>query len=253
MPRQTLADEYRRLGPTRYPEWVVTVVFGAMVVLWVTRGKLVLGDLTLFGWSEWLSQPDYITDGTVSIAMASLLFLIPARQSTPTMVMNWSTAVRLPWNIVLLFGGGFALAKGFEQSGLSSWLGNQLQGLGVLPLPIFLLLMCAAICFVSEFTSNTATTQLLLPILTAIAVQLQVHPLMILLPATIACSWGFMMPVGTPPNAIVFGTHRVRMVDMARVGIFVNLLSVAITVLAIWTWGRWVWGIDALSMPDWSR
>ena len=251
--RETLTADYRRLGPTRFPEWAVMATFGAMVVLWITRNRLDLGGIQLFGWSLWFDKPKFITDGTVSIAMALLLFLVPVRKPIPTTVMNWETAARLPWHIVLLFGGGFALAKGIEQSGLSMWLGDQLQGFGVLPIVAFLLLICAGICFVSEFTSNTATTQLVLPILAAIAVRLEVNPLMLMLPATIACSWGFMMPVGTPPNAIVFGTGRVRITEMARVGLIVNLLAVAITVLAMMAWGRWVWGIDATTFPDWAR
>ncbi len=251
--RQTLHDEHRRLGPTKFPEWVVMGTFAMMVTLWVTRTRLDLGDFHLFGWSRWFENPQFITDGTVSIGMAVLLFFIPARQTRPTMVMNWETAARLPWNIVLLFGGGFALAKGIEQSGLSHWLGDQLQGFGGLPLPIFLLLMCLGICFVGEFTSNTATTQIVLPILAALAVRIDVHPLMIMLPATIACSWGFMMPVGTPPNAIVFGTNRIRIVEMARIGIAVNLFAVALTILAMFAWGRWIWGIDSLALPGWAR
>jgi sodium-dependent dicarboxylate transporter 2/3/5 len=113
--------------------------------------------------------------------------------------------------------------------------------------------MCASICFVSEFTSNTATTQLLLPVLAAIAVELQIHPLLIMLPATIACSWGFMMPVGTPPNAIVFGTGRVRVAEMARIGLVVNLLAVAITVVAILAWGSAAWQLDFSDFPSWAR
>ena len=251
--QQALNDEYRRLGPTKFPEWVVMGTFAAMVALWVTRSRLDIGDFHLFGWSRWFENPKFITDGTVSIAMAVFLFFIPARQAQPAMVMNWETAARLPWNIVLLFGGGFALAKGIEQSGLSQWLGDQLQALGVLPLPVFLLLMCLGICFVGELTSNTATTQIVLPILAAIAVTIDVHPLIVMLPATIACSWGFMMPVGTPPNAIVFGTNRIRIGEMARIGVLVNLLAVVLTVIAMLVWGRGVWQIESLVSPDWSR
>ncbi len=249
----SLADDYRRLGPTQFPEWVVMATFGAMVILWITRSPLDLGSVRLFGWSLWFGQPKFITDGTVSIAIALLLFLIPVRKPIPTRVMNWETAARLPWHIVLLFGGGFALAKGIEQSGLSAWLGDQLQGFGALPIVAFLLLICTGICFVSEFTSNTATTQLVLPILAAIAVRLEINPLMLMLPATIACSWGFMMPVGTPPNAIVFGTGRVRITEMARVGLIVNLVAIAITVLAMMAWGRGLWGIDVSRFPEWAR
>jgi sodium-dependent dicarboxylate transporter 2/3/5 len=122
-----------------------------------------------------------------------------------------------------------------------------------LPLIVVLVVICLGICFASEFTSNTATTQLVLPILVALAAQMKVNPLMILLPATIACSWGFMLPVGTPPNAIVFGTSRVRMIEMASVGIVVNLIAVAVVILAIFAWGRSIWGIESLASPPWAE
>lgn len=253
VPRQYLYDQYHRLGPTRYPEWVVMGTFCLLVGLWVTRTRLDLGSVHLFGWSSWFDHPRFITDGSISIAIAVLLFLIPAGQKEPGAVMNWETAGRLPWNIVLLFGGGFALAKGFEQSGLSLWLGNQLQYLGALPPWAFLLLMCLGICFVSEFTSNTATTQLLLPILAAISVRIGVHPLVVLVPATITCSWGFMMPVGTPPNAIAFGTNRIRIAEMAGVGLFVNLMAVGLTVVAALAWAPQVFGISSFMLPDWAQ
>jgi sodium-dependent dicarboxylate transporter 2/3/5 len=252
LPADSFQAEYRRLGPTRFPEWAVLGTFTAMVVLWVTRAPLDLGGLKLFGWSGWFEHPTFVTDGTISIGLAILLFLIPVRGNESTAVMDWATAARLPWHIVLLFGGGFALSKGFEVSGLSEWLGGQLTGLRVLPLSMFIALMCLGICFMSEFTSNLATTQLVLPILAAIAVRLEVNPLALLIPATVACSWGFMMPVGTPPNAIVFGTGWVKMVEMARVGFVINLIAIAVTVVAASTWARWIWGISDV-FPAWAR
>lgn len=251
-PRQFLRDEYQALGRIEFAEWMVMIAFLVLVLLWTTRASIDLGGVKLFGWSEWFGNPKFITDGTVAIGVASLLFFISARDGKYK-ILDWETAVRLPWGIVLLFGGGFALASGFVHSGLSAWLGDRLQGLENWPLIGFVAAMCLGICFVSEFTSNTATTQLILPILAALAAQMEIHPLMILLPATIACSWGFMLPVGTPPNAIVFGTNRLRMREMASIGFWVNLIAVAITVAAIFGWGRGVWGLTALSTPDWAR
>jgi sodium-dependent dicarboxylate transporter 2/3/5 len=253
MPPGALDEAYRRQGRTRFAEWVVMVTFGVLVLLWLTRSTLQIGDIRLFGWSEWFDEPKFITDGTVSIAMALVLFAIPSRSEQGGMVLDWETAKRIPWHIILLLGGGFALARGIDQSGLSAWLGGQLEGFGALPVWLFLLLMCAGICCLSEFTSNTATTQLILPILIAMSIRLQIHPLLLMIPATVACSWGFMMPVGTPPNAIVFGTGRFRIVEMARVGILVNVMAVVLTVLVMMTWGKWIWQIDGGAMPTWAR
>jgi sodium-dependent dicarboxylate transporter 2/3/5 len=157
--------------------------------------------------------------------------------------MDWRSAQGLPWGIVLLFGGGFALASGFRESGLSAWVGERLAGAAELPPLLVILLICIVVTFLTELTSNTATAQILLPVLAALAVTMDVDPLLLMVPATISCSFAFMLPVATPPNAIVFGTERLRVLDMARVGFALNLIGALAITIAMWTLGRFVFGI----------
>jgi sodium-dependent dicarboxylate transporter 2/3/5 len=153
---------------------------------------------------------------------------------------------------VLLFGGGFALASGFKASGLSQWMGEQLKGLSSLPPLLIVACICLFITFLTELTSNTATAEILLPILAALAVSIQVNPLLLMIPGTLSCSFAFMLPVATPPNAIVFGTNRLRVSDMARVGLIFNLIGVLVITAALFLIGKSIFGIDLSVMPAWA-
>jgi sodium-dependent dicarboxylate transporter 2/3/5 len=135
---------------------------------------------------------------------------------------------RLPWNIVLLFGGGFALAHGFQTTGLAVLVGDQFAGLASVPPIVLVACVCLGLTFLTELTSNTATTEMILPILASVAVAAGLHPLMLMVPATLSASCAFMMPVATPPNAIVFGSNRIRIPEMARIGIVLNLIGVVV-------------------------
>ena len=166
--------------------------------------------------------------------------------------MDWETANRLPWHIVLLFGGGFALAKGFIDSGLTVWFGEQLSGLAGTHPMVLTSAVVTAMSFLTELTSNTATTEMILPILAGLAVSIQINPLLLMIPATLAASLAFMLPVATPPNAIVFGTGYLRIKDMARTGILLNLLGIVVVTLTTYFWGTFVFGIDVGSFPAWA-
>lgn len=166
--------------------------------------------------------------------------------------MDWETANRLPWHIVLLFGGGFALAKGFIDSGLSVWFGEQLSGLAGTHPMVLTSVIVTMMSFLTELTSNTATTEMILPILAGLAVSIQINPLLLMIPATLAASLAFMLPVATPPNAIVFGTGYLRIRDMARTGVLLNLLGIVIVTLVTYFWGTFVFDIDVGSFPDWA-
>jgi sodium-dependent dicarboxylate transporter 2/3/5 len=166
--------------------------------------------------------------------------------------MSPDVFAKLPWNIVLLFGGGFALAKGFQVTGLSTLIGNQFAGLeGVSPI-VMTLLICLNITFLTELTSNTATTEMILPILASVAVALQINPLMLMIPATISASCAFMMPVATPPNAIIFGSGRVRIGEMAKVGVFINIIGVLVISLIFYLIGTSIFSIDFNIFPEWA-
>ena len=251
--KKTFQDQYRELGPITFEEKVVFIDFLVLVILWMFRADIKIGSFVIPGWSGLLPESGFINDGTVSIAMAIILFLIPAKRTKRGRVMDWKTASRLPWNIVLLFGGGFALASGFKVSHLSVWLGEKLQGLGSLP-PFFIVAcICLFITFLTELTSNTATAEILLPILAALAVSIKLNPLLLMIPGTLSCSFAFMLPVATPPNAIVFGTDRLRVSDMARVGFIFNLLGVLILTAGMFLVGKAIFGVDISLMPEWAQ
>jgi sodium-dependent dicarboxylate transporter 2/3/5 len=159
---------------------------------------------------------------------------------------------RLPWNIVLLFGGGFALAAGFQRTGLAQLMGEQFQAMSSLPTFALILLVCLFVTFLTELTSNTATTEMVLPILAAIAVATDTHPLVLMIPATLSASCAFMMPVATPPNAIIFGSGRLTVGEMARVGIVLNLVGALVIAGVVYTLGSVVFDIDPSVLPEWA-
>ena len=229
-----LEEEYRSLGKPSYEEKVVLVAFSVMALLLVTRSDITINDTTIHGWSSLFADPSFLDDGTVAITVALVLFLIPAR-SRKEFVMGPGIVAKLPWDIIILLGGGFALAKGFQDSGLSAYLGGQLGVLQTLHPLVMVLAICALITFLTELTSNTATTQVVLPIIASLSTVVGVSPLLLMVPATIAASCAFMLPVATPPNAIVFGTHRIKVTDMASVGMWLNLISIVVVSLLVYT------------------
>jgi sodium-dependent dicarboxylate transporter 2/3/5 len=249
-----IEKEYKSLGPMGFEERSVLTVFFLTAFLWVFRKDLSLGILTIPGWSGLLPFPEYIDDGTVAIFMAFVLFLVPTRSPDVKnfSVMSPDVFARLPWNIVLLFGGGFALAKGFQVTGLSMLIGNKFAGLeGVSPI-IIILLICLSITFLTELTSNTATTEMILPILASISVAMQINPLMFMVPATISASCAFMMPVATPPNAIIFGSGCIRIAEMAKAGVFINIIGALVISLVFYLIGTSVFSIDLNYFPEWA-
>jgi len=220
--------EKQRLGTMSREEWKVALVFALTALLWIGRKGLQLGEVRIPGWQAWLPYGSLIDDGTVAIAMASLLFMIPARGKTSLLDLN--AFLRLPWPVVVLFGGGFALAYGFTESGLSTWLASRLGDLGGLGLTRLMLMVAGGMTFLTELTSNTSSTQMILPILASLASALRIDPLWLMLPATLSASCAFMFPVATPPNAIVFGSGRLRMQDMIRTGLVLNLVGIPVVV-----------------------
>ncbi|MDX1646308.1 MAG: SLC13 family permease [Longimicrobiales bacterium] len=246
--------ERQALGPVSYEERWILGVFVTTAVLWVFRVDLQVGLFTIPGWGGLLPYPDLVDDGTVAITMASLLFFIPARDRSggDLTIMGPDIIPRLPWDIVLLFGGGFALAAGFQETGLAELIGAQFELLGALPLFVMILLVCLALTFLTELTSNLATTEMILPILASVAVVTGTHPLAIMIPATLSASCAFMMPVATPPNAIVFGSERITVGEMARVGIVLNLIGALVIAGIVFTVGTVVFEIEPGVVPDWA-
>jgi len=191
--------------------------------------------------------------GKMSYAIlgALVLFIFPSRDGGR--VPEWRTAVNIPWGIVLLFGGGFALAHSFGVAGVSKWIGSSFAGLGVLPVPLLIILTSTLMTFLTEFTSNTATATLMLPILGAAAVGMRIDPRIIMIPATISGSCAFMLPVATPPNAIIFGAGQVRVKDKFRAGFFMNLMGIVVVLLVSYLIMIPAMGIDVASFPAWAQ
>ncbi|PLX01981.1 MAG: sodium:dicarboxylate symporter [Marinilabiliales bacterium] len=244
-------QEYKKLGPAGWEEKVVFIDFVLLAILWLFRSDLSIGNVSITGWSSLLGNPSFINDGTVAIGMAIILFLIPSKKGK-TKIMDWPTAVKLPWNIVLLFGGGFALATGFKESGLSLWFGEQLSGLAGMPPILIIFTICFGMTFLTELTSNTATTEMLLPVLAGLSVSVNVNPLLFMLPATISASMAFMLPVATPPNAIVFGSNRITVMQMAKNGFILNIIGAIIITLFTYFWGMEVFDLSFGALPPWA-
>jgi len=248
--KEIVRKEIDSMGPMTSSEKMVLAVFVATSFLWIFRKTIVIGTIEVPGWSNLLGIEKYVHDSTVAIIGALSLFIIPGEKKKP--LLDWGTAVRIPWGIVLLFGGGFSLAKAFESSGLSRWIGLNLKGIGNLPPLLIVAVVCFIMTFLTELTSNTAITTLMLPILASMAQAVRIHPFLIMIPATISASCAFMLPVATPPNAIVFGSGYIKIKEMAKVGIVMNLLGILIVTLATYFLGRYFLGIVPTSFPDWA-
>ena len=174
-----------------------------------------------------------IDDTIIAMISAVIIFLIPTKNKKRRL-LNWEEAVKLPWGILLLFGGGMALAAGFKDSGLALWIGTQMTLLDGVSLFLLVFILIASVNFLTEITSNLATTAMLLPVLYPMAMTIDVHPFILMVSATVAASCAFMLPVATPPNAVVFGSGYLRIPDMVRVGIWMNLLSIVLLSLIVY-------------------
>ena len=266
--REVIREDLRRLGPMRWPERAILVVFLVTALLWMTR-SIPIGQVN-YGWAalvERLLAPEsglpgqfragYIHDATVALLMAVLLFAIPAGRDGSTgrreYLMDWETARRLPWGILLLFGGGFSIAVGFRDSGLSYWCGTVFTQVGLASPLLLVAATCLLMTFLTEVTSNTATTQVMLPILSRVSSSMGVNPLMLMLPATVSASCAFMLPVATPPNAIVFGSGHIAMGRMVRTGIILNLVGVALITATFYLVARPILGVELGVLPDWAH
>ena len=237
-----IQKELDTLGLMNRAEKIVAGIFCLTALLWIFRRPIVIGDFILPGWSNIFENPNYLHDSTVAMAMGILLLVFPVNGSkgidlngkTEWFALDWKTVQsKTPWGILILFGGGFALAAGFGVSGLDKWIGSKLIGISDWPLWITVLVICLAVTFLTELTSNTATTTMILPILGMAAVAATIHPLFFMVPATLAASFAFMLPVATPPNVIVFGSGWVSIPKMSKAGLILNLLGAGIVTTAV--------------------
>lgn len=240
--REMIHAEIAKLGRLSQGEKSVILVFATAAVLWVVP-PLLASIPSIAEHHDWL---DEIEDSAVAIGAGIALFLLPGGHDRDgaTRVLEWRDAERgLPWGVLLLFGGGLSLAGAIAGSGLDEWFGLQVRALGALPPLLLVAAVATLVLFLTEITSNTATAATFIPVLGAVALGIGADPMMLLIPAALAASSAFMLPVGTPPNAIVFGTGRVTIAQMARGGLVLNLTGIVLITLACYLTGGWAMGI----------
>lgn len=231
-----LQDEKAKLGPMKTGEKITLTVFLSAAALWLTRGEYHNGEMVSPGWSGLFDKPEMVSDSTVSMAAALLLFVLRTRNPDGEgegPVLDWEWARKIPWRVLLLFGGGFALAHAFQVSGLSEWVGTRLTFLSDLPPLLMIGVVCLVMTFMTEVTSNTATTTVLMPVLATAAKSMNMDPLLLMMPAAMSASCAFMLPVATPGNAIVFGSGFISLKQMARAGVGLNLIGCVIITLVM--------------------
>lgn len=225
---------YQKLGHMSRGERFVLVVFLLAAAAWVSRpmlARLQIGDF----------QPAMgLTDPVIAMIAALILFVIPVDVKKRVFVMNWETAVKIPWGLLLLFGGGLSLASAIGSNGVAEFIGNQLGVLAGIPTILLVMAVIALVIFLTELTSNTATTATLIPILAALSTVFEVHVFMLIVPAAIAASCAFMLPVATPPNAIVFGSGHVTIHQMVRAGLWLNLIGIVLITVLVYTMMMWI-------------
>lgn len=226
-----IRDKYTALGKTTWEQKIVMTVFTITVVLWFTRTGFDLGTVRIGGWETWFPK-GYIKDSTVAIFMAVSLFVLPAREKNK-FILEWTDVKKLPFHIILLFGGGFALAKGIEVSGLGSFLAAQLNFFKDYPLWMLIGTLIILITVLSELASNVATITLMLPILSSLAVAINIDPLKLMVPATFAASFGFMLIIATAPNTIAYATGHFQSRQLFRAGLVMNVAGIILLTLAM--------------------
>ncbi|MDX1640613.1 MAG: SLC13 family permease [Balneolaceae bacterium] len=238
--REVINNQLKEIGKIRIPERRVAIVFTITACLWIFRPLL----------SNILPG---LSDAGIAIAAGIVLFIIPSGNDDGKKLLAWHNMKDLPWGILILFGGGLSLAMAISSSGLASWIGESVKSLEAFPIFVLLLSVILIVVFLTEITSNTATTAAFLPILASTAIGMGQNPLMFILPAAISASCAFMLPVATPPNAIIYGSGKVSIPQMAKAGLWLNITISIILTLVSYTFFAYVFGIEIGVIPDWVR
>lgn len=231
--------ELERLGRLSRAERLVGGVFATVALLWITRPLL-------------STVVPGLSDAGIAVFGGVVLFFLPVDLAKGQFVLDWEAAQQLPWGVLLLFGGGLSLAAAVERTGLATWIGEALSVVGGLPLLLTVMIVTAAIILLTEVTSNTATAAAFLPIMASVAVGIGENPFLLVVPVALAASAAFMLPVATPPNAVVFGSGDVTIPEMARAGVWLNLLFVLLITLAAYVLVPFVFGVELGVVPDWA-
>ncbi len=234
--REEISRLKNELGKISYEQKIVAIVFVLAGICWISRSFLLQKIFTA------------IDDAIIAIFFALLLFVFNSKKENEK-ILKWREAVKIPWGILLLYGGGMSLAKAFESSGLATWIGGQMDVFGAFPLFILLILTVTAINFLTEVTSNLATTAMLLPVMTPLALEFDLHPFVLMTASAVAASCAFMLPVATPPNTVVFGSGYLRIPDMVKKGFFLNLISIITIVLMVYFLLPALWNLVPKKFP----
>jgi sodium-dependent dicarboxylate transporter 2/3/5 len=235
---EIIKQETTQLGKMTITEKRVLMVFIFTAVGWIFRRDIALGDFVIPGWGTLLNISEYVHDSTVGILSALLLFIIPSgseKAKTKTLI-DWQSASQVPWGVVMIVGGGYAIAESFKHTGLAEYLGLKLSFVSEYPTLLILVIVVSLMIFITEINSNTATANIFLPVLASMALAANMNPLLIMIPATFACSFSFMLPSGTGTNAVIFGSNRVSIPQMAKCGFGLNLLCVILLTLLMYTY-----------------
>jgi len=236
--KSIILNQLKELGKISKPEFRVAIIFTTTALLWIFRPLI----------SEIIPG---LSDAGIAITAGVVLFIIPNGKKSGGMLLQWNNLRDLPWGILILFGGGLSLASAISSTGLAAWIGQGVSGLNALPIIILLLLVILIVVFLTEITSNTATAAAFIPILASSAVGIGQNPFLFVIPAAIAASCAFMLPVATPPNAIIYGSGKVSIPQMAKAGIWLNIIVSLILSIACYTLFAYVFGIEIGIIPDW--
>ncbi|UMZ73673.1 SLC13 family permease [Natranaerofaba carboxydovora] len=236
--REVIQTELKDMGPITSPEKKIAIVFACVAVAWISR-SFILEDIF-----------PMIHDATIGIFFAVITFLIPIDIKRGEFLNNWETAVKVPWGILLLFGGGLSIARGFQETGLAEWIGERLGFLHGASMILIMLSVVALVIFLTEITSNTATTSMMMPIMASMAAAMEVHPYALMITAATAASYAFMLPVATPPNAVVFGSGYITIPQMAKAGVWLNLIAIIAVTIMVYLYLPVVWDIDVFNFPS---
>ncbi|WP_227936494.1 SLC13 family permease [Alkalihalobacillus deserti] len=233
-------NEKNKLGKISFEEQAVLAVFLFAAFMWITR---------TFLWEGQIIAIPGLNDTMIAIFAAVLLFLIPSINKG-SRILDWEVSKDVPWGILLLFGGGLAIAAGFRESGLADWIGGQLTVLEGVNFILIIVLTTTLVLFLTEITSNTATATMILPVLAALGLALNIHPFALMVPAAMAANCAFMLPVGTPPNAIIFATGKIKIIEMVKNGFWINILAVILITFAVYILLPLFWGVDLTVFPS---
>ena len=237
--RELIQKQMNELGLMSSEEKKVAAVFLGVALLWIFRPFL----------SNYIPG---ISDAGIAIAASIILFIIPSDLKNNVFLLKWSDTKRLPWGVLILFGGGLSMASAISSTGLATWIGNGIGALGTWPILLIIFIVISLIIFLTEMTSNTASTAAFLPILASVAIGLGENPLLLAIPTVLGASCAFMLPVATPPNAIVYGSGKISIPEMAKAGFWLNILFILLLTLASYTIIGLVFGIEIGVLPDWA-